>query len=175
MRTEFKRAVETRAERVSDNILIASLTVKPAEKKLLAAILNHAGVRQRMIRQINEEDFQRLRTAPVFKLLFDLEQNGEEPTYTILTERIYDVALVNDLLPELLLEAEEKTEEAYQREAEESLVSLQTTRLAEQQAILQTEINQAQRAGNAEQVNELMLRKFELARQERALTNRARQ
>ena len=175
VRTEFKRAVETRAERVSDNILIASLTVKPAEKKLLAAILNHAGVRQRMIRQINEEDFQRLRSAPVFKLLFDLEQNGEEPTYTILTERIYDVALVNDLLPELLLEAEEKSEEAYQREAEESLVSLQTTRLAEQQAILQTEINQAQRAGNAEQVNELMLRKFELARQERALTNRARQ
>ncbi len=174
VRTEFKRAVETRAERVSDNILIASLTVKPAEKKLLAAILNHAGVRQRMIRQINEEDFQRLRTAPVFKLLFDLEQNGEEPTYTILTERIYDVALVNDLLPELLLEAEEKTEEAYQREAEESLVSLQTTRLSEQQAILQTEINQAQRAGNAEQVNELTLRKFELARQERALTNRAR-
>lgn len=175
VRTEFKRAVETRAERVSDNILIASLTVKPAEKKLLAAILNHAGVRQRMIRQINEEDVQRLRTAPVFKLLFDLEQNGEEPTYTILTERIYDVALVNDLLPELLLEAEEKTEEAYQREAEESLVSLQTTRLSEQQAILQTEINQAQRAGNAEQVNELTLRKFELARQERALTNRARQ
>ena len=175
VRTEFKRAVETRAERVSDNILIASLTVKPAEKKLLAAILNHAGVRQRMIRQINEEDFQRLRSAPVFKLLFDLEQNGEEPTYTILTERIYDVALVNDLLPELLLEAEEKTEEAYQREAEESLVSLQTTRLSEQQAILQTEINQAQRAGNAEQVNELTLRKFELARQERALTNRARQ
>lgn len=175
VRTEFKRAVETRAERVSENILIASLTVKPAEKKLLAAILNHAGVRQRMIRQINEEDFQRLRTAPIFKLLFDLEQNGEEPTYTILTERIYDVALVNDLLPELLLEAEEKTEEAYQREAEESLVSLQTTRLSEQQAILQTEINQAQRAGNAEQVNELTLRKFELARQERALTNRARQ
>ncbi|MBS1811765.1 MAG: DNA primase [Acidobacteria bacterium] len=174
VREEFKRAVETRAERVSEVAVTAQLTVKPAEKRLLAALLNHAGVRQRILRQMAEAEYKQLRTAPIFKLLFELEQQGSEPTYDVLSERIYDAALVNDLLPELLMELAEKSEEAYNREAEESLLSLRSTRLAEQQAVLQTEINQAQREGNAERVNELLLLKFELAKQERALTNQLR-
>ncbi len=174
VREEFKRAVETRAERVSEVAVTAQLTVKPAEKRLLAALLNHAGVRQRILRQMAEAEYKQLRTAPIFKLLFELEQQGSEPTYDVLSERIYDAALVNDLLPELLMELAEKSEEAYNREAEESLLSLRSARLAEQQAVLQTEINQAQREGNAERVNELLLLKFELAKQERALTNQLR-
>jgi DNA primase len=174
VREEFKRAVETRAERVSEVAVTAQLTVKPAEKKLLAALLNQASVRQRMLRQITEADCKQLRTAPIFKLLFELEQQSSEPTYDVLSERIYDAALVNELLPELLMELAEKSEETYHREAEESLLSLRTTRLAEQQATLQTEINQAQREGDAERVNELLLLKFELAKQERALTNQLR-
>jgi DNA primase len=174
VREEFKRAVETRAERVSENAVTAQLVVKPAEKKLLAALLNQAGVRQRMLRQITEADVKQLRTAPIFKLLFALEQEGSEPTYDVLSEQIYDAALVQELLPELLLELTEKSEEAYHREAEESLLSLRAARLAEQQAVLQTEINQAQREGEAERVNELLLMKFELAKQERTLTNQMR-
>ncbi len=174
VREEFKRAVETRAERVSETAVAAQMAVKPAEKKLLAALLNHALVRQRMMRQLTEDDFKQLRTAPIWKLLFEFEQQGLTPTYAAMSEQLYDAALVNDLLPTLLIEVDEKTEEAYQREAEESLLSLRSTRLMEQQAILQTEINQAQRAGKAEQVNELLLLKFELAKQERALTNQLR-
>ncbi len=174
VREEFKRAVETRAERVSEVAVTAQMAVKPAEKGLLTALLNHPHVRQRMMRQLVEDDYKQLRTAPIWKLLFEFEQQGLEPTYAAFSEQLYDAALVNDLLPALLIEVDEKTEEAYQREAEESLVSLRSSRLSEQQAILQTEINQAQRAGNAEQVNELLLLKFELAKQERALTTQTR-
>jgi DNA primase len=174
VREEFRRAVETRAERVSETAVTAQLAVKPAEKKLLAALLNQADVRRRMMRQLSEDDFKQLRTAPIWKLLFEFEQQGLEPTYAAFSEQLYDAALVNDLLPELLIEVDEKSEEAYQREAEESLLSLRSSRLAEQQAILQTEINQAQRSGNAEQINELLLLKFELAKQERALMNQMR-
>jgi len=174
VREEFRRAVETRADRVSETAVAAQMAVKPAEKTLLAALLNHANVRRRMMRQLTEADFKQLRTAPIWKLLFDFEQQGFEPSYAAFSEQIYDAALVNDLLPELLIEVEEKAEEAYQREAEESLLSLRSSRLAEQQAVLQTEINQAQRAGNAEQVNELLLLKFELAKQERAIMNQMR-
>lgn len=174
VREEFKRAVDTRAERVSETAVIAQLAVKPAEKKLLAAMLNQANVRRRMMPQLNEEEFKQLRTLPIWKLLFEFEQHGIEPSYDAFTEKLFDAALVNDLLPELLMEVDEKNEEAYQREAEESLLSLRSARLAEQQAILQTEINQAQRSGNAEQVNELLLLKFELAKQERAIMNQMR-
>lgn len=174
VREEFKRAVETRAERVSEVAVTAQLAVKSAEKKLLAALLNQTGVRQRMLRQMTEADYKQLRTAPIFKLLFELEPQGSEPTYDVLSTRIYDAALVNDLLPELMMELAEKSEETYHREAEESLLSLRSSRLAEQQATLQTEINQAQREGNGERVNELLLLKFELAKQERALATQTR-
>jgi DNA primase len=174
VREEFRRAVETRAARVSETAVTAQMVVKPAEKKLLAALLNQMNVRRRMMPRLTEDDFKQLRTAPIWKLLFEFEQQGVEPSYAAFSEQLYDAALVNDLLPELLIEVDEKTEEAYQREAEESLVSLRSSRLAEQQAILQTEINQAQRSGNAEQVNELLLLKFELAKQERALMNQLR-
>ena len=107
-------------------------------------------------------------------MIFELQNEGIEPTFDVLTERIYDAALVNDLLPEILLEADEKSQVDYQREAEESLLSLRSTRLIELQAQVQAEINNAQREGNNEIVNELLLRKFELAKQERALSNMMR-
>jgi hypothetical protein len=44
--------------------------------------------------------------------------------------------------------------------------------LAEQQAALQTEINQAQRSNDTTRLGELMMLKFNLAKQERALANK---
>ncbi len=172
VREEFRRAVEIRADRVSDSVIVASLTMKPAEKNLLAAMLNHEGVRHRMLQQLVEEDYKQLRTSPVFKLLVDLAKQNLEPTYAALSEQIFDSALVNELLPELLIEDDDKSEAAYQREAEESLSSLRSSRLSEQQTVLQSEMNQAQRSGDIVLVNELLMKKFELAKQERALAIR---
>ena len=172
VREEFRRAVEIRADRVSDSVIVASLTMKPAEKNLLAAMLNHEGVRHRMLQQLVEEDYKQLRTSPVFKLLVDLAKQNLEPTYAALSEQIFDSALVNELLPELLIQDDDKSEAAYQREAEESLSSLRSSRLSEQQTVLQSEMNQAQRSGDTVLVNELLMKKFELAKQERALAIR---
>lgn len=172
VREEFRRAVEIRADRVSDSVIVASLTMKPAEKNLLAAMLNHEGVRHRMLQQLVEEDYKQLRTSPIFKLMVDLAKQNLEPTYAVLSEQIFDSALVNELLPELLIQDDDKSEAAYQREAEESLSSLRSSRLSEQQTVLQSEMNQAQRSGDSELVNELLMKKFELAKQERALAIR---
>ena len=172
IREEFRRAVDIKADRVSDAVIVASLTMKPAEKNLLAAMLNHECVRHRMLQQLVEEDYKQLRTSPIFKLMVELAKQNLEPTYAALSEQIFDSALVNELLPELLIEDEDKSEAAYQREAEESLSSLRSSRLSEQQTVLQSEMNQAQRSGDTELVNELLMKKFELAKQERALAIR---
>ena len=172
IREEFRRAVDIKADRVSDAVIVASLTMKPAEKNLLAAMLNHEGVRHRMLQQLVEEDYKQLRTSPIFKLMVELAKQNLEPTYAALSEQIFDSALVNELLPELLIEDDDKSEAAYQREAEESLSSLRSSRLSEQQTVLQSEMNQAQRSGDTELVNELLMKKFELAKQERALAIR---
>ena len=185
LRAEFKRAVEIRSERVSNEALTSSLTVNEFEIKLLTAILNNANVRSNLLQQLVEEDYKQLRTAPIFKLIFELQEEGIEPTYSVMSERIYDVALVNELLPEMLnirskaktvidveKDREEKSEIIHQREAEESLSNLRSSRLSEQQTVLQSEMNQAQRSGDTELVNELLMKKFELAKQERALAIR---
>lgn len=178
VRDEFRRAAESKQERVSARTAAASVPVKPAEKKLLEVLLNHADLRRRLAHQMTPEDFSSLRTAQLFGLIFEMERQGQEPSYPALSSRLDDADIVNDLLPKLLIEWGdtatedlEAKERQWEREAEESLFTLRCDRLVEQQVTLQMEINQAQRTGDAARVNELLSRKFELAKQERALRN----
>jgi DNA primase len=177
VRDEFKRAAATKQTQVSERAAAATLSVKPAEKKLLEVLLNHAPLRRRLAHQMAEEDFAPLRTAQLFRLIFELEKQGQEASYPVLSSRLDDADIVNDLLPNLLIEwgdtASDEDLEAkvrqWEREADESLFTLRCDRLAERQAALQMEIKQAQREGDAARVTELLGRKFELAKQERAL------
>ena len=67
IREEFKRAVRTRRERVSERAATGAVAVKPAERKLLEILLNHAPVRRRLMRDLKAEDYQSLRTAKLFR------------------------------------------------------------------------------------------------------------
>jgi DNA primase len=179
VRDEFRRAAESKQAQVSARAAAATLAVKPAEKKLLEVLLNHGALRRRLAHQIAEEDYAPLRTAQLFRLIFELERQGLEASYPALSSRLDDADIVNDLLPNLLIEWGdtatdedlEAKERQWEREADESLFTLRCDRLAEQQAALQMEINQAQRSGDAARAAELLGRKFELAKQERALRN----
>jgi len=176
IREEFKKAAETRLERVSERIIKATLVVKPAERKLLEILINQAAVRRLMMFEIREEDYEGLRTAQLFRLIFEFERKGVEASYHELRQALDDEDLARDLLPSLMIGAAdpgppslESFPERAEREAAESLYSLRCVKLAEKQAALQVEINQAQRNNDAARVGELMMLKFELAKQERAL------
>jgi DNA primase len=187
IRGELKKAVELRSERISERAVIATQAIKPAERKLIEMMLHSPDVRRKLLFQVTEDDFRNLRTEGLFRLIFDFERQQIEPSYSSLAEKLEDEDLARNLLPGLIIGpsapqnglfgSEEKAggagadspEKAY-REALESLHSLRCTKLAEKQAELQVEINQAQRANDETRVGELMMRKFELAKQERALT-----
>jgi DNA primase len=185
LREEFKKAVETKQERVSDRALRETIAVKSAEQKLLEVLLNRAPLRRRLLQQLREEDFAGLRTEKLFRLIFEFEQKNIELNYAELTHVLLegtdeevDEALARDLLPRLWILEEAETDpndmtalKAWWREAAESLHSLRCERLAEKQVALQMEINQAQRANDAQRLNDLMMHKFELAKRERALAN----
>lgn len=178
IREEFKRAADNRQERVSEKAMVATIVVKPAERKLLEILLNHAPVRRRLINELKEEDYRGLRTANLFGLITELERRGEEPSYSTLSTALDDEALVRDLLPNLLMSGDEADSdqallERMEREAHESLYSLRCGQLADKQATLQAEINHAQRSGDLTRINELTVQKFELAKQERALAQLA--
>ena len=179
IREEFKRAAETRQERVSERVITATLAIKPAERKLLESLLNHTSLRRQLARELTEEDFTGLRTAQLFRLVMELERQGVELTYATLSAGLDDESLVRELLPQLLMEAADSNDQQWlerlEREAHESLHSLRCGQLTDKQAVLQAEINQAQRAGDLTKINELTRQKFELAKQERALTQLAGQ
>ncbi|HYE75415.1 MAG TPA: DnaB-like helicase N-terminal domain-containing protein, partial [Blastocatellia bacterium] len=177
VRDEFRRAAERKQEQISARAATASIALKPAEKKLLEVLLNYPAARHRLAHQIAEEDFLSLRTAQLFRLIFEFERQGQEPSYPALSSRLDDADIVSDLLPNLLIEwgdtiTDEDLEakhKQWEREADESLFTLRCDRLAEQQAALQMEINQAQRAGDTVRVNELTRRKLELAKHAQSL------
>jgi hypothetical protein len=129
------------------------------------------------MRQMREEDYAGLRTAELFRLLAEFENQGLEPSWHELSSRLDDEDLAQELLPQLMLGDVFSTDEGedlkrLEREAQESLDGLRFGWLAQQQATLQAEINQAQRAGDLALVNDLTMKKLALARQERTLGQR---
>jgi DNA primase len=175
IREELRRAADTRQEKVSEQVRLAAIALKPAERKLLEILLNHAAARRRLLREIREEDYATLRTVQLFRLIAELEQGGQDPTYAALSAGLEDEDLTQELLPNLLIGAgdldlaDPAVQERLEREAVESLYSLRCGQLAERQTTLQAEINEAQRAGDVARITELTARKFELAKQEQAL------
>lgn len=174
IREEFKKAANTRQETVSERVMTSMIAVKPAEKKLLECMLNHANVRRNMLAEITDEDLDGLRTASLFQLLLDFERQGRQVTYPALVQDLVDQDLARDLLPSLMYgdEVEQAAEnspnrEAFthaEREARESLESLRSFRLTDKQVALQSEINQAQRSNDIDQVK--IMQKYELAKRE---------
>lgn len=178
IRDELKKAAATRQERVSERAMRAVITIKPAERKLLEILLQYPDVRRRMLREILPEDFAGLRTAELFRLVAEFENQGLDLSYAELSDRLTDdTDLARDLLPQLMLgdvsAATDKPDDykRLEREAVESLKGLRLSLLGEKQAALQTEINEAQRAGELARVSELTMQKLELARQERTLSS----
>jgi len=175
IRQEFKKAVEIRSEHVSQRAVMAALAVKPAERKLLEILLNFPTLRREMIFKLTEDDIEGIRTAQLFRLLMNFERLGQEASYLNLSRELEDEDLARDLLPQLLSvspiddSADQNPLKRAEREALESLFSLRCARLAEKQATLQVEINQAQRTKDTERLNQLLMLKFELAKQEREL------
>ncbi|MEP7274234.1 MAG: hypothetical protein ABI882_22255, partial [Acidobacteriota bacterium] len=175
IREEFKRAVDTRAESVSPKAAQAAIAIKPAERRLLEILLNHAAVRRNVIREMKDEDYSSLRTVDLFRLILELDGRGEEPAFGVLSAELDDETLVNELLPGLMVQEGQITTdepvnlERIERDAAESLHSLRCTQLGERQTVLQGEINRAQRAKNEDRLNQLLMEKFALAQRERAL------
>lgn len=178
IREEFKKAAESRQERVSERAVTATGTIKPAERRLLEILLSFPPLRRQLSQQMTEEDYAGLRTERLFRALFEFEKQQLEPTYAALAEPLEDEELARELLPQLMIGAPGDAEggttgaetlERAAREAAESVHTLRCGKLAEKQAALQAEINQAQRSNDTARLGELMMRKFELAKQERAL------
>lgn len=175
IRQEFKKAADTRQEKVSERAVIASVAVKPAERKLLEILLGCQPVRRQLSLKMTEEDYFGLRTEKLFHTIFEFERQQIEISYPALSQQLDDEEVANDLLPQLMISdaefdlTDQKSLNQAEREASESLHSLRCGKLADKQSALQAELNQAQRSNDTELMAKLSMLKFELAKQEREL------
>ncbi len=172
---EFKKAIETRQEKISSLAVKSLIAVKPAERKLLEILLGCQPVRRQLSLKMTEEDYFGLRTEKLFHTIFEFERQQIEISYPALSQQLDDEEMASDLLPQLMISdaefdvTDQKSLNQAEREASESLHSLRCGKLADKQSALQAELNQAQRSNDTELMAKLSMLKFELAKQEREL------
>jgi len=150
-------------------------TVNPtvAETRLLEILLADENLRHSFFRKLESEDYSELVTAPIFTALFEIERDGGTVDFTGLTEKIADDQTVRVLLPKLLMAEElsiaQESEEDAAAVADKCLSALRLMRVDRLIGALSAEIAEAERNGDGERRDRLVLEHLDLSRRRNAL------
>lgn len=168
------RGAETRSAEVKERVARAE-TVPPteAEKLLLELLVHDAELRRDFLPQVEEVDYEGLPTETIFRALKSIEEEGAEVSFETLGERTKDDPVAADLVPLLLMgEAERAEGEAADEvlaKAESCLIALRLMKVDQRLKELATEIAAAERAGDEERRDRLILENLEWTRVRSAL------
>jgi DNA primase len=137
-------------------------TVTPAEQRLIEIVLNHDEARRRVLSEMTAADIRGLAGERFFEIL--LQSDSHTVDYQDLAERLAGDAFSLDLVErammiELVGDADDLLSQALA-----CLQSLRRRRLNLELDSLQAEIENAKEHGEGEMINQLLLRKAELAR-----------
>ncbi len=172
LRQELWRAVNAPsanapdAAKVSQQIARAeSAPVTVAEQRLLELLAHDAEVRRAILPRLEEADYEGLPTARVFAALKEIEREGAEVDFASLGGRTEDDAVASDLVPVILMaepaRAEGEAADDALAEAEGCVRSLKLIRIERRLKELAVEIVEAERAGDGDRLNALVLEKLE--------------
>jgi DNA primase len=152
----------------------APLTV--AEQRLLELLVHDAELRRILLPRIAPDDYEDLPTAGVFRALADTEAAGAEVSFDTLGARTEGDAVASDLVPLLLMseparDEGEATDEVL-AEAESCLLTLRLMRVERRLKDLAIEITAAERAGDTERRDALVMENLNWTRRRSALLPR---
>jgi len=153
----------------------APLTV--AEQRLLELLMHDGELRRILLPRIAPDDYEDLPTAGIFRALAELEAAGAEVGFETLCQRTEGDAVAADLVPLLLMsepEARGEGEAADEAvaEAESCLLTLRLMRVERRLKDLAIEINAAERAGDNERRDALVMENLNWTRRRSALLPR---
>ncbi len=152
----------------------APLTV--AEQRLLELLMHDAELRRALLPQIEPDDYEDLPTAAVFGALKEIEAAGAAVSFDILAARTEGDAVASDLVPLLLLSeparAEGEATDDVLAEAESCLLTLRLMRVERRLKDLALEIVAAERAGDHERRDRLVMENLAWTRRRSALLPR---
>ena len=144
-----------------------------AETRLLELLLADEDLRHTFLKRIELEDYSELATASIFSALFEIEKEGISVEFAVLSEKTADDATASTLLPKLLM-AEEPSQshgpdESAPEVADKCLSALRLMRVDRRIGALSMEIAEAERNGDGERRDRLVLEHLDLSRRRNAL------
>ncbi|MCA1564299.1 MAG: DNA primase [Acidobacteria bacterium] len=153
----------------------APLTV--AEQRLLELLMHDAELRRILLPRIASEDYEDLPTAGVFRALAEIETAGAEVSFDTLGQRTEGDAVAADLVPLLLMSepverAQGEAADDVVAEAESCLLTLRLMRVERRLKDLAIEITAAERAGDNERRDALVMENLNWTRRRSALLPR---
>lgn len=139
-----------------------------AEQRLLEMILHDAELREIILPQIEETDFEMLATSAIFRALQTLRESKTEFSSDVLSEMVADDVLAEDILPILLMsESPREVGEAIDDclgEAEKCLAALRGMAIGRRIVELSQELALAEQKGDFEMRDRLVGEQIDLAR-----------
>jgi DNA primase len=150
--------------------------VTVAEQRLLELLAHDAELRRQLLPYVEPEDYEDLPSAAVFRALQEIEREGLEVDFTTLGERTEGDAAAEDLVPLVLMgearRAEGEATDDFLAEAESCLTTLRLMRIERRLKDLLAEIAAADREGDGERRDRLLMEQLEWTRRRNALLPR---
>lgn len=165
---------QPQAEDVKSKIVRAE-TAPPtvAEQRLLELLIHDEELRRTVIPHLEEGDYEALPTAAIFHALIEIERRGAAADFATLKELTGDDPVADDLVPLLLMSEPERAEgeaaDDFLAEAESCLVTLRLMHVDRRIKELAVEKAAAERAGDDETLERLVMKDLELKRLRTAL------
>jgi DNA primase len=148
--------------------------VKPtiAERRLLEWMLSDEALRSSILSRLKPEEYENLATAPIFTALIASEKEGTAIDYDSIARRIEADPIALELLPSLLmneLSGDDNDEHGDGHTAESCLAELRLRSLSNRISEISSEMTDADRTGDAEKRDRLVLEQIELTKRLNAL------
>src|SRR6266545_1261101 len=147
-----------------------------AEQRLLELLFSDEQLRSRILPELEPAIYEDLPTAPIFRALLELVNEGIAVDFANLSEKTRDSAVASDLLPMLMMcdsGGSEPSSENNRLTAKRCIDALLLMKIDRQIQELSAQMVAAERDGNIESRNKLATEHLELARQRSALLPRS--
>lgn len=152
----------------------AKMTV--AESRLLELLIYDNELREIILPQLEETDYEMLATANVFRAVLELQKKSAEITLESLLELVNDDETASDFVPVLMMsepprEADDAIDEVL-HDAESCVFTLRSMAISTRILEISQELILAEQSGNSELLGQLVTEQIGLARLKRDLQNR---
>jgi DNA primase len=145
-----------------------------AEDKLLGLLLVNEELRKIILPRLETGDFENLITAPIFRAILDLDKDDREIGFDSISEATANDTAAGELLARLMMTETTESFEDLLAAADSCLNALRLMNLDRRIEEMGSEIAEAERAGDSQRRDRMILERLDLSKQRNAFLPQAR-